>query len=238
MRLFTLEKILFVEKTHDKKKVKPKISEEKNGFLLSWFSRLISVWNRLQTWEYHLGTKSKVFVLHTLWILSSLCTRKIFFRGGHYNKLLNSNKNNNKTISVVAPNQSLLAFFDYFRNWKAQFHLLRLWLSHRVPFWRSTTNDPRGQDNRNEPQNEADASERNAGVDDIAVASRSFMMNDSSFPIIAPTFYEWQVVEISKRPQKSNRVQHYIGNSHTFSSVLRAATLASHDGRTDQRQNR
>jgi hypothetical protein len=64
------------------------------------------------------------------------------------------------------------------------------------------------------------------------------MMNDSSFPIIAPTFYEWQVVEISKRPQKSNRVQHYIGNSHTFSSVLRAATLASHDGRTDQRQNR
>ena len=103
----------------------------------------------------------------------------------------NSNKNNNKTISVVAPNnQSLLAFFDYFRNWKAQFHLLRLWLSHRVPFWRSTTNDPRGQDNRNEPQYEADASERNAGVDDIAVASRSFMMNDSSFPIIAPTFYE------------------------------------------------
>ena len=144
----------------------------------------------------------------------------------------------NKTISVVAPNQSLLAFFDYFRNWKAQFHLLRLWLSHRVPFWRSTTNDPRGQDNRNEPQYEADASERNAGVDDIAVASRSFMMNDSSFPIIAPTFYEWQVVEISKRPQKSNRVQHYIGYSHTFSSVLRAATLASHDGRTDQRQNR
>ena len=32
MRLFTLEKILFVEKTHDKKKqeVKPKISGEKN----------------------------------------------------------------------------------------------------------------------------------------------------------------------------------------------------------------
>jgi len=80
----------------------------------------------------------------------------------------------NKTISVVAPNQSLLAFFDYFRNWKAQFHLLRLWLSHRVPFWRSTTNDPRGHDNRNEPQYEADPSERNAGVDDIAVASRYF----------------------------------------------------------------
>jgi hypothetical protein len=32
VRLFTLEKILFVEKTHDKKKqeVKPKISGEKN----------------------------------------------------------------------------------------------------------------------------------------------------------------------------------------------------------------
>jgi hypothetical protein len=32
MRLFTLEKILFVEKTHDKKKeeVKPKTSGEKN----------------------------------------------------------------------------------------------------------------------------------------------------------------------------------------------------------------
>ena len=82
-----------------------------------------------------------------------------------------------------------LAIFDYFPNWEAQFHLLWLWLSHRVPFWRSTTNDPRGFDNSNEPQYEANPTERYAGVDDIAVASRSFMMDDFSFPGIAPTFY-------------------------------------------------
>ena len=56
MRLFTLEKILFVEKTHDKKKqeVKPKISGEKN--VSTKIFRVFSNWGLAV--EYPLRTKA------------------------------------------------------------------------------------------------------------------------------------------------------------------------------------